>query len=177
MLGDDGQSLAKAISQVSRAKELCSQRTPVPLSAISPHMNAKGFVASIPDGWPEQKNPLFAAIIASQVRRKKGDGNLISAGDARDLILRSATVDQYTQDLFVLGQRLIGIPAIPLEGQRRQVDSPFQVHGKTTPMLIVLNGDNAFALGLVQLMWALDWIQLGKIPWSGIVENALDLDI
>jgi len=176
MIGDDGQSLSKAISQVSSAKRLSNQRSPVPLSALSPHINAPGFKVSIADGWPEQKNPLFTAIIASGVRRKKGEGDLLSAIEARDGIVGAFKTDQYTQDLCVFGQNLIGIPVVALSNDKREVRSPFQVYGKTCPMFMALKEDNAFAFGLVQLMWALDWIQLGKIPWSDIIQNVLDIE-
>ena len=176
IIGDDGQSLSKAISQISAAKKLCTQRTPVSLSALSPHINAEGFNVSMPDGWPEQKNPLFTAIITSQIRKKKNDKGFLSAVDARDLIVGAFKVDQYSQDLCVFGKRLIGIPAVPLPNEKREIRSPFQVYGKTAPMLIALNEDNGFALGLILIMWALDWIQLGKIPWTNVIRNALDLD-
>jgi len=176
IIGDDGQSLSKAISQVSAAKKLCSQRTPVSLLALSPHINAEGFSVSMPDGWPEQKNPLFTAIIASQIRKKKGDRDFLSAGDARNLMVGDFKVDQYSQDLCVFGQRLIGIPAVLLSKEKREIRSPFQVYGKTVPMVMALNEDNGFALGLIQIMWALDWIQLGKIPWTNVIRNALGLD-
>ncbi len=174
--GDDGQSLSKAISQVSAAKKLCNQRDHVPLSAISQHINAQGFVIATPDGWPDYKNPLFTAIITSQLRKKKGDRQLLSAENARDLIVGSFKADEYTQDLCVFGNNLICIPGIALQGDKREVKSPFFVFGKTSPMLMPLEEDNAFALGLIYLLWALDWIQLGKIPWSSIVQNTFDLD-
>ncbi|OHB67087.1 MAG: hypothetical protein A2Y76_15505 [Planctomycetes bacterium RBG_13_60_9] len=174
--GDDGQSLTKALSQVGCAKQLCTQREQVPLSALSPYHNVEGLAASMPEGWPEQRNPLFTAIIASAVRERKGATEPLSAVEARDIIVGSFKTDQNSQDLCVLGERLIGIPAVPLANGGRKVMSPFQVHGKTAPMLVALNEDNAFALGLVHLLWALDWIQLGKIPWSDIVRDTLERD-
>jgi len=176
ILGDDGQSLKKALSQVDCAKELCRKRKPIPLNAISPHHNVEGLKVTMPEGWPDLKNPLFTAIIASQVRKKKGEKELLSAKDASKLMAGTFKTHQHSQDLCILGPHLLGIPVVPFNGGRHHVCSPFQVYGKTTPMLVTLNEGNAFALGLVQLMWALDWMQLGKIPWANVFQNALDID-
>jgi hypothetical protein len=35
--------------------------------------------------------------------------------------------------------------------------------------------DIAFGIALNSLMWALDWIQLGEIPWKDIITNALGI--
>lgn len=176
ILGDDGQSLAKAHSQVRAAKELCSQRATVPLNAVTQHMNADGFTVTVPAGWPALRNPLFTAIIASRIRKRQGDKSLLTPVQASELIMANSSVDQNGPDLCVFGPQLLGLPVIKDENDFNNIQSPFYIHGKTHMMLLSLRQEFAFAVGLVQLLWALDWIQLGKIPWSQVIRNFISLD-
>jgi hypothetical protein len=175
--GDGDSSLTKAVRQVSWTKLLCVQREAVPLWQIAPYIGVTN-TASIEamPGWPTIRNPIYGAVIARQVRTKRGGTLLTDAEEIQKHILDVALKCEIPPDLLVAGKDNLLIPAIPTEhkGESR-TPSPFHLGPlvKEAHMNPVIVDGIAFGAGLAFLLWALDWIQLGDMPWPEILRNCM----
>lgn len=177
--GDDGQSLAKAVDQVAQVKRLCSSREAVSFQRIGTS-NVRGVTITGPVGFPGQRNPVFAAVLARHVRNRKGGQILEGEQDAEKvlkLLQANVSMPQGAEpDLLVLGSDTVALPVIkdPGGSEHNAYHSPFFIPGSsqssvlTTPSL-------AFGIGLASLMFALDWMQLGQMPWKPILADEAGL--
>jgi hypothetical protein len=50
--------------------------------------------------------------------------------------------------------------------------SPFFNHKRSKMNACIVDGVG-FGAGLAALLWALDWIQLGEMPWADILEDCV----
>jgi hypothetical protein len=89
--------------------------------------------------------------------------------DVKQLVLGQQLPGPLPPDLFVLGKDVIVLPGIG-----KMLMSPFFVGGKSA-LEVMAAEDRAFGTALVMLLWALDWIQLGVMPWQSIAADALGL--
>ncbi len=72
---------------------------------------------------------------------------------------------------------------MPVDGSEvRRSPSPFFIeprdyggadYASECSLQAVKVNDIAFGVGLGMLLWALDWIQLGEMPWPEILTNAV----
>lgn len=174
--GDDPQSLAYACQQISRVKELCSTRPVLTANQIAPYLNVGGGIsASTPTDFPEIMNPMFGVLFARQVRKRKGD-TIITNTDQIDSILAKQTISTIqAPDLLILGENNLILPALPdqMPGKYK-VRSPFFIPGRSIYHTSKVDGI-AFGIGFTLIMAALDWINLGVMPWHKIYVNALGI--
>lgn len=167
--GDDGQSLQKSMTQASRVKELCFRRTKVDLAQITPYLRMKGgFASPKPGGYPDYQNPPYSAIFSMRVRDKKGGEILDSHKNIVDLFENhpaNKTPNEFYPDVIVAGAKSILIPA----GNNQTVSNPFNLPQSDTKLAFFETTDDAFALGFLHLLWALDFIQLSPLPFHEII--------
>jgi hypothetical protein len=173
--GDDGQSLKKAIEQVKAVRTLCRGRKAVPLTDSGSGVNfSQGFTVTAPEGYPDYRNPCFTAIIARYVKPARGKGALSTTEEIQEAISRRKHFvdarDEDLPDIMVLGDSVVALPVIQIS-EHEKLLRPFLVPGRSSYHVCDVN-KIAFGVGFCALMAALDWIQLGAMPWSSIVGEA-----
>lgn len=174
--GTGGGSISKALDQVAAVKSLCEQRTPVPLGQIARKVNlGPGFNVSAGPGWPEKRNPFYTAILSRRVRLHPGDPTCEDPALIDSLLIGSAVSTDAPPDLIVAGTSNVALPIVARpDGGGNTIASPFYLESGTgfacfqAPSL-------GFGIGLAHLLWALDYIELGSMPWDRIVGSGLGL--
>ena len=168
--GSDGQTLQKALSQVAEVKKIVLKRESVPLGAVHSNLTIVNSNLQVPFGWPKIRNPFYSAVIASNIRKEKGNNTELSQKDVFDSINTNMVLNELSPDNMVLGKYNISIPAVP-QGSQSMIISPFYVHMEANHTLFPMKSGLSFGLFVINLMWALDWIELGKIPWPKVLLN------
>lgn len=174
--GDDPQSLSHACNQISKVKELCSTRSTISPNQIAPYFNVgEKLVASSPPDFPKILNPMFGVLFARQVRRRKGGAIITNAEQIDSILATQGISSNEAPDLLVLGENNLILPTLQdqTSGQHK-VRSPFFIPGRSAYHTRKVNGI-AFGIGFTLIMAALDWINLGVMPWHKIYVNALDI--
>lgn len=182
--GDHGTSLAKAFQQVSDVKMCCAHRQDVTFEETIPYTGFKLDVSiEVPKGWPKYRNPIYGAVISKNVRLKRG-GNTESDPE----IIMKAMANKRIQfkrppDLIVAGRNNLLMPSMPADGpNKRSTPSPFFIewrnygaedYASECSLQLVKVNSIAFGVGLGMMLWALDWIQLGEMPWPEVLTNAV----
>lgn len=175
--GDDPQSLIKACEQIDAVKELASTRPTITPTQIGPYLNVGlGFQADTPPDFPKTLNPLFGVIWARHVRARKGESVITDSKDIQSILTQVNLSTTHAPDLIVLGENNVILPVLPDDRApgTLKLRSPFFIDGQSQYHASVVNGV-AFGIGLLSLMAALDWIQLGVMPWHKILVDALKI--
>jgi len=166
--GDGGTSFQKALTQVGQVKRLCDRRPSV--SLIEDPL-AGQVVPAI--GWPEIRNPAYGIIICRHIRLK-ACGPLISNPEEilRHLLDSKAQI-LVPPDFCILGKNNMFIPVVPgHEPDKMGCPSPFFQSGISQLNSVIVPGVG-FGAGLSLLLWALNWIVLGEMPWPAILEDCI----
>lgn len=172
--GDDDSSFARAVHQVSRVKLLCIQRQPVSLGNLAPYveLDLGKHVQPLP-GWPTTRNPIYGAVIARQVREKKGGAILTDSTQIQEHLQSVTLKCEIHPDIVVAGRHNLVVPTLCDDGSdEAHIPSPFFLHGRSHMNTVAMD-DVAFGAALGFLLWALDWIQLGEMPWPDILRNCM----
>ena len=170
LIGDDGQSFAKATTQVQTVKTLCNTRKRVEIGQLR-HVDLGTAIKGYPD-WPEYRNPSWGAVFASRIRDKK-DGKILESFDDINAILKKTMITGDNRpDLLVLGSDICTIPVFRDNEKGIDTLSHFSVEPKTVYLTKHTPG-SAPGVGLSVLLGAFDWILLGALPWKQIVGEAL----
>ena len=188
--GDGDQSLHKAFRQVGAVKKLA--REPVPRHAPDPYMRPyeefekrlqemcdksrpNTFALNLPHidpmpGWPETRNPIFGAVVSRQVRLKTG-GVVLTEPEKVGIALRDATLPPKPwPDLVIADKNTVMMPVLDTKEGIGYV-SPFLV---PACVLDVWQREGlAFVIGMGSLLFALDYIRLGVMPWMDILADSV----
>jgi hypothetical protein len=178
ILGNDEQSLAKACQQVSNAKKLIQTREVRDGTHISKYINinpGQGMSLKMPEDFPNFVNPAYGIIIARNVRIER-NGSVIS--DPYELLsnltkLNITISSELSPDLIVLGDSVIILPALNKNGEK-VLRSPFYIEGRSG-LHVQCVPNKSYGIAIAMLMQALDWIELGVMPWHKIVVNGLNI--
>ncbi len=166
--GDGGTSFQKALTQVGLVKMLCDRRQCVSLCDDDP----KNEVGP-PPGWPEIRNPAYGVIICRHVRLKDGAPIIDDPQEIQRHLLAARPQTLLAPDFCVFGKSNMFIPVVPgAEPDRTWMPSPFFLSGQSSMNSSIVDGVG-FGAGLSLLLWALDWIQLGEMPWPVILEDCI----
>ena len=125
------------------------------------------FTAGDRPGWPARVNPMFTAIIARHVRLTKDSNILGSAEISHAVLLFKPPEGMNLPDLLVLGEKNLVLP-MSNNGETTVFDSPFHVAGQTKHVHKTTIG-SALAIGIASLLYALDTIQLGSMPFKDMI--------
>lgn len=164
---EDGQSLAKALLQVARVKAV--PRPPVELTELDSRVNlGPALKVTVGEGWPSCRNPLYAAVWARHVESAHGDR---AAGFNRRMNELMPMQGLGGADAVVAGPFAAFHAALP-KGRSAFALRPFHCQGTD---LFTSGAEllNPLGFAAVHLLWAIEWVQLGRIPWEGMVEEAL----
>jgi hypothetical protein len=158
--GTGDSSLQHAMTQVSSVKTLCSQRQQVPGGR-----DAR-------EGWPRIRNPIYGAILARQARRTRRSRVLQDPQAIRNHLVNAGNLPPHPPDLVVAGRSNLLIPVIRNpQTQQDAMPSPFLIAGSLLiPQVVQQVG---YGSGIFLLLWALDWLQLGEMPWPLILNDAI----
>ena len=180
----DGQSLAKAMKQLSRVKEVVHGRAAVGIADDT--QNAK-------DEREHQirGDLLFGAIFARNVKESKNEPVIEEPRTIREIIRESwqpkeeyyvcdedfgispATNFPTQPDAIVLGANNIIIPYMT-EEERPVYQTPYTIPGQSILAHRIMP-DMAFAVGVCSLLYALEQIQLGPMPYRNIIWEAFEV--
>lgn len=164
----DGQSLLKACAQVTSVKRI--YREPVLPDQLHPYFKSNISFGERLD-WPKNINPIFGMIFARRVKRYKKDKELLSAAEATKALVGANLGNQKPPpDLIIAGESNLVIPCVQTP-QGPIMHSPFYIEGTTASLQVMPSKDLAFATGICILLYALDTIQLGRMPWEYIIND------
>ena len=82
---------------------------------------------------------------------------------------------EYSVDLIVAGRDVCFLPNIT-KNETDLYRSPFYIKDSSALRSFKLEG-NAFSVGMCSLLYALDSICLGVMPWPEIIADALDIEL
>lgn len=189
--GDGDQSLHKAFRQVRGVKMLA--REPVPRRAPDPYMQPyedfhkklreasekygpQTHTIDLPKfdpmaGWPKTRNPIFGAVISRQARLRAGGVVLTEPGEVHSALRDALLPPKPWPDLIIADKNTVMMPVVEIKQGLTYV-SPFLA----TPasMLDIWQREGlAFAIGMCSLLFALDYIRLGVMPWMEILRDSV----
>lgn len=175
------ENLTKALLQTQKVKSVVSKREKVDgKRSIAPNHN----LTFLDDGatdrndrhWPTEFNPVFTAIFARNIRLNT-KGKSLKGNEARDAIKKIGFPDSFDTDLIIAGDDVVILPFTQYDGQPNETYSaPFFVKGKSR-IKHATKKDLAFSVGICSLLYAIDSICLGTMPWPYIIGDALDMDV
>lgn len=172
--GKGGQSLKKAVNQVAKVKALCSRRHPITAVELHPYSRLNAQHVSMIKHSPAILNPLFTAIVSRKVRMNANTEDL-SDSTAIDTTLKAdMPARKFGPDMVIAGASNLVIPVVT-EGDQNLFYSPFFVE-QTSHYGAAVAPDLAWGTGMALLLYALDWIRLGAMPWQDLIGNALGFD-
>lgn len=171
--GDGDSSLNHAMTQVARVKQLCDMRTPVPLHEIARGVNlGTGFNMQAPAGWPSRRNPSYCAIMSRRVRPSRNKPHTTNSKEIDDVLSTRGVSVAAPPDLLVAGSSNVAVPFVSTGSGVGTIMGPFLLPQGCGLATYKADGV-AFGVGLCNLLWALDYITLGPIQWSAILQDAL----
>jgi hypothetical protein len=171
--GSDPQSLGKACEQVSAAKTLVSQRPSVDYKKLGPYMKLPPQMnLTSPDHYPEIQNPFFTLVISRNVRPTANTEYLNDGKEIVGHLSKEKITTTERPDLIVLGNHVIILPVIPFDTTNVGYVSSFFIKGKSDYHVVDASGI-AYGVAVLSILSALDWINLGVLPWKETIGNAL----
>lgn len=174
--GSDRSSFAFAIEQASKVKMLCRERESVKLTQIAGYGELRaGFEILESEGWPKIRNPIYTAVYSRFVRLTPSSPPMQNGADVyTELISRQLPVSSSFPDFLCAGQSTVVVPAIRRGDGSRVILAPFVAEKDVELPAFVLEG-MAFGFAIAHLFWALDYIQLGSMPWPSLLRDAMKL--
>jgi hypothetical protein len=163
--GTEGQSLAKACQQVAAVKSL--PRAAVPWTYQDPYFARPKETIEIPQSWPPTRNQMHGTIVARYVRQRRG-GDVLAPDQVIGLLASIACplgAPPYP-DLIIAGTGVVCVPII-----NHGFHSPFLIEGKSHLSFRQVDG-LAFGIGFCCLLFALDMMRLGGMPWAEMIADA-----
>ena len=121
--------------------------------------------------WPKELNPIFGAVFARKVTLDKRSKPIPNAQEVMQKLVGANLGNQKPPpDLIIAGESNLIIPCVQTP-QGPIMHSPFYVEGATASLEVMPSTDLAFATGICILLYALDTIQLGRMPWEYIIND------
>ena len=176
LTGNGPQSLHHACEQVSQVKELCGQRERLGPDQIAPYQKV-GFSiqgTTSPD-FPEIVNPVLGVVFARRVRHSAGSPLLDNPVEINSFLAEHKISTKEKPDLIVLGDNNLIVPTLPAPTPGQHLlRSPFFIQHRSAYHACMVEGV-AFGIAFLSIMSALDWIQLGVMPWHRIIVDGLGI--
>jgi hypothetical protein len=166
--GDEkaGQSLAKALSQVDAVKRV--PRPSVEHREILSGVNlSQGFQIQVAAGFPKIRNPYYSAIWARHVKSVQQDTFVAFSRQLADV----AAARTELPDAIVAGSAL----ALPFVRNSEKIVSLKPFVCESTELGTVLQSTSPWGMAFTHLLWAIEWIRLGELPWSTMLTEQLQV--
>ncbi len=176
-IGPEESTFNKAIEQLKKIKALKRDDRPLNQITNSITLGDKLKVESIP-GWPNYFNPLFTGIISRKVSLKVKDkkkNTLLNKEDAFKYLCKKIEkgFGSGWPDLIVAGTDVLAMPVFKTP---KEVIVPFVDVKKKIPLNVFKTKHaqyNALALAMCNILRALEFIQLGPMPWEKTLFNGI----
>lgn len=161
--------LRKAISQCSTVKALCSQRTKMQLYQNDPYLLETQRKIPPIDWLPTYRNPVLGIIISRHVgyQAKKLTNEKEIHSLLHDIPIE---MNPNCPDLIVAGQHNLLCSAYNTGTEIKS--TLFMLTEKKYGFDVLTRLNLAFGIGLAHLFAAMDWVRLGRMPWSDILNDA-----
>lgn len=170
--GDGPSTLEHASEQATRVKNLCNERCRVPPSQITSTVDVQGFMPlKSPDGFPRFRNPMFSMIFARQIRLEKNGEIVTKSSKIHDGLIGRGIGSIPRPDLVVAGANNIILPSVKRDG-KTHILSPFYLEDEGILLAKTVDG-LAFGIAIINLLAALDFIELGNLPWSQLLAESI----
>jgi hypothetical protein len=169
--GKGKESLTRTIDQVVRVKQLCSRRESISAVELHPYTRLAAEHESLVAHSPAILNPLFTAIVSRKVRMHSHSEVLADAQVIHATLQAHMPERDFGPDMVIAGMSNLVVPVVA-DGEENLVYSPFYVEDVSHYGAAIAE-DLSWGAGLAVLLYALDWIRLGKMPWQDLIGNAL----
>lgn len=173
---DEDATFRKALRQLKKIKKM--QREPRALKQVTETVTLSDpFTINAPQGWTDTLNPIHTSIISRKTSLKK---DLVEKGLKKGFLDGEATYkaidnipipNDSVPDLIVAGEEVVVLPFY--QGEQSRHLMPFYWINETNGIQPLRTKHSALAVGLCQILWALERIQLGRMPWEEIIGNSL----
>jgi len=171
--GNSQQSLARACEQVSQVKTLVCNRTPVDNRQLDPYLKLPPQMSlTTPEHYPKIQNPLYTMVVSRRVRSAQGQDTLTESDQIITHLSQEQIRTPKRPDLVVLGNHVVILPVVGTGPANVAYASPFLLEDCPDYHVVNANGVG-FGIAVLSLLFALDWINLGVIPWKEVIEDAL----
>jgi hypothetical protein len=164
--GDSGQSLQKALKQVRAVKAL--RRRTIGMNQVGNVSFGPMFDLNTDRGFPTVRNPYACAIWAPHI--DLGGVNVHPDCLVRQLFEVMGTVTDASGPDVVAAGRYLASPAVQIDGESL---SPRPLIGQGCELVGSEHVAGALGLALFHLLWAVEWIELGSMPWSRMLGHEL----
>ncbi len=127
----------------------------------------------VPKWLPKYRNPPFSMIFARRIAHKSSKNILDDPQDIHSLLKATSeiTKDVYDADVLVAGRSNIMAASVGTDVEQLQPCLFYLPEGPPALSCYVLP-DIAVGAGLVHLLAALDWINLGRINWEDVMNDS-----
>jgi len=170
---DDGKqsTIGRAMTQLSEVKKLCATRERVPLEMITRRfLMPKGTVGHDDPSLPAFSNPMFGMVLSRYVRH--GNEDKLKQKAIQKLFIDYPYKNEFHPDLIVAGDSNLVRPSISGKTKKDPVQ-PKWFFEDGCDLQSLVTKEVSFGVGLAILLTALDYIQLGMLPWPAIVNDAI----
>lgn len=165
---DENCSFTKAFKQASEAKELISEREPADILSFNPYFTSNSFVNKLlkPSALPSINNPAFSCIIARNFKYTGAKNQLININSI-DFLIKNILIPKQNviPDLIVLNKDIVFYPRVYENGDFKD-GVLFNHSAENLAYQILIRPNIAYGIFLSHLLYAVDWIRLGKMPWD-----------
>lgn len=162
--GGGGQSLTKAVKQVSDVKKLIAKREPVMVGVPSP------------DHFPKMRNPMMGVLIANTVRYKKG-GPILSDQDVMESFNDNEQIPNGNlgPEIILAGSNVIGLPFFKSSSDNFKIHLPY--YSPESVFVTNIAPGVAFGTMVAAILLGMEWVVLGPMPWRSIIADGLGIRI
>lgn len=161
-------SFSKAFKQASEAKELISQRESSDILSFNPYFKSIPFVNNKlkPSSLPNINNPAFSCVIARNFKYV-GEKNQKIDINSLDFLINNIKIpkQRVIPDLIVLNKDIVFYPRLYENGSFKE-GVLFNHNAENLSYQILIRPNIAYGIFLSHLLYAIDWIKLGKMPWD-----------
>lgn len=166
----------KAFKQSSEAKELISKRAPANIFSFNPYFVETPFVSKPlkkSNNIPPISNPAFSCIIARNFKFNGMKKELVDLSSI-DFLIKNLLIpkQEIIPDLIVLNKDIVLHPRVYENGEFKE-GALFNFKEENLAYQVLIRPNIAYGIFLTHLLFAIDWIKLGKMPWDLIHFDAV----
>ncbi|NLN26482.1 MAG: hypothetical protein GX163_12725 [Bacteroidetes bacterium] len=169
---DSRSSINYAVEQVKKVKELCNRREKVGIYQIDPHL------PEIPNSikcndLPNYRNPIFTGIISRYVADTDSKNRIADVDQIYQLSFnRDIDHSNDNPELIILGKsNYLATGYYKKDNKEEGIETLFHIRDKIQFYGIYKSENLAYGILLAYLMNAIDFIRLGKMPWTSMINQ------
>lgn len=164
----DDLTFAKSLTQVCKVKQLIMKRQKLNLNWINDHFKLVGVDSLKRENcnFPDYFNPPFTAIISNKCGIEHE--HLPDASSLIKVRINLGGYNSFPPDLLI-SDNIVALPAVGT-----QIESPFF---NSNSEIEAFTSNYAFGIGMSSLLYALDYIELGKIHWPSMLADSLGISL